>query len=68
MNTATADALLLRLPEAAARLAVSRSALYEMIGRGELPVVKMGRSVRVPAEALTAFVARLCEGGGAAHV
>lgn len=50
---------LLRLPEAAERLAVGRSTLYEMIGRGELPTVKIGRAVRVSEEELNAFIAEL---------
>jgi excisionase family DNA binding protein len=43
---------LLRVEEAAEALQMSRSKLYEMIASGEIPSVTIGRSRRVPAEAL----------------
>ena len=49
--------LLLRPNEAAERLAVGRSKLYELIAAGEVPSVKIGRSLRVPAAALEQWVA-----------
>jgi excisionase family DNA binding protein len=38
----------LRVEEAAALLRISRSSAYEAVARGELPVVKFGRRLRVP--------------------
>ena len=55
MNNPT-DRLLLRIPDATDRLGLSRSTLYELIAAGELPVVRIGRAVRVPAAALVAWV------------
>ena len=49
--------LLLRVSEAAALLGVSRSTLYQLIARGELRVIRIGRSVRVPREALETITA-----------
>lgn len=49
--------MLLRLPEAAAVLAIGRSTLAELIAAGELPVVRVGRSVRIPLAALHAWAA-----------
>jgi len=46
---------LLRVEEAAKMLAVSRAVLYPMLGR-ELPVVRIGRMVRVPREAIEDFI------------
>jgi excisionase family DNA binding protein len=46
---------LLRVEEAAEMLAVSRAALYPMLGR-DLPVVRIGRMVRVPLEAVERFI------------
>ncbi len=43
---------LLRVPEAAEYLGVSRTLIYMMIRSGEIPVVRMGRSTRVPLSAL----------------
>jgi excisionase family DNA binding protein len=43
---------LLRVEETAKILGVGRSTEYGMIRRNELPVVKMGSSVRVPVTAL----------------
>ena len=53
------DKLLLRINEAAERLGVSRSAAYTLIQRGEIRTIHIGKSRRVPAEALTEFVKRL---------
>lgn len=53
------DRLLLRMAQAAERLGVGRSTIYELTARGELEVVHIGRSARVPAAALDDFVRRL---------
>jgi excisionase family DNA binding protein len=44
--------MLLTVPEAARLLRVSRAFAYELIARGELPVLRLGRRVLVPREAL----------------
>lgn len=52
--------LLLLTPEQAAeRLGIGRSKVYELIGTGELESVKVGRLRRVPVDALTTFVEHL---------
>ncbi len=49
---------LLRTEEVAALLGISRAWVYELVRRGEIPYVKMGkRAVRFPAEELEAWVA-----------
>lgn len=49
---------LLKIPEAAAELAIGRSQLYELIAAGEIKAVKIGsRGVRVPSVELDRFVA-----------
>ena len=40
--------LLLKVDEAADRIGVSRSMVYKLIATGELPRVKVGRSLRIP--------------------
>jgi excisionase family DNA binding protein len=47
---------LLRVAEAAARLAISRTTLYQMMGAGELRAVHIGRSVRIPEAELDRFI------------
>lgn len=49
---------LLKIPEVMAHLRVSRSTLHELMKRGELPVVRLGRCVRIPAEALDRLAER----------
>jgi excisionase family DNA binding protein len=44
--------VLLRVAEASDALSVSRSTLYQLIQQGVVPVVRIGRSVRVPRQAL----------------
>ncbi|MDQ2728943.1 MAG: helix-turn-helix domain-containing protein [Actinomycetota bacterium] len=48
--------LLVDIASAAARLGVSRSTLYRLIEAGQLDVVHVGRSVRVPTAALEDLV------------
>lgn len=56
--------LLLSVVEAAERLSVGRSTVYELINRGQLPVVHVGRSARIPTTALAALVEGLRESVG----
>ena len=46
------EKLLLRPAEAADALGVSRSKIYELLAARALPVVRVGNSVRVPADVL----------------
>lgn len=58
------DKLLLTPEEAALRLGISRSMVYELIRAGELESVTIGRLRRIPVVALEQYVERLREGGG----
>jgi excisionase family DNA binding protein len=42
----------LSIPEAAAELGIGRSAAYEAARRGEIPILRFGRRLRVPRAAL----------------
>lgn len=54
------DGQLLYRPEAgAAMLRVSRSRVFELLASGELESVTIGRSRRIPREALESYVSRL---------
>lgn len=56
--------LLLTVEEAARVLRLSRAFTYELIARGELPVIRFGRRVLIPREALRQHVlAELGDGG-----
>ncbi len=57
------DQLLLRPEEAAEVLAVGRDRIYELIGSGLLRSVKLGRSRRIRAAELEAFVEELSRAG-----
>jgi len=48
--------LLLRAHEAGRLLGLGRSTVFELIARGELPAVRIGRAVRVPRAALERWV------------
>ena len=52
------DKLLLRPVEAAEAIGISRTKIYELLARGDLPSVRIGSSVRVPVDALRAWIAR----------
>jgi excisionase family DNA binding protein len=50
------DRLVLTVAEAGELLGISRAFAYELVGRGELPVIRLGRRVVVPKVALLALV------------
>ena len=46
----------LSVEEAAEALGIGRSACYECVARGEVPVIRLGRRLRVPTSALRRLV------------
>jgi len=50
------DQMLMRADEVARALGLGRSKAYELIASGQLPVVRVGRMVRVPRAALEDWV------------
>ena len=54
--TLTTEPVLLTVEEVARVLKISRGKAYSMAQTGELPVVKMGRSVRVRGDRLAAWL------------
>ncbi len=48
--------LLLRIPEVAKALGLGRTKIYELIDAGELPVIRVGRAVRVSVSAVQKWV------------
>ena len=55
------ERLVVSVPEAARLLGISRTHAYELIARGELPSIRLGRRILVPLRPLM----RLLEGAGA---
>ena len=55
---ASQDQLLLKVVEAARRLGVGRSLMYELINSGEIDSIHVGRLRRIPPDALTDYIAR----------
>jgi excisionase family DNA binding protein len=51
------EKLLLRPVEAADAIGIGRSKVYELLASGELPSIRIGASVRVPVDALKAWIA-----------
>jgi excisionase family DNA binding protein len=51
--------LLLKVTEAAELLSIARSKAYQMVQDGQLPSVRIGTSLRVPAAELNDYVAKL---------
>ena len=50
------EKILFRPAEAAEAISVSRARCYELIANGTIPSLKIGSSIRVPREALMAWV------------
>ncbi|HJT55259.1 MAG TPA: helix-turn-helix domain-containing protein [Ktedonobacteraceae bacterium] len=55
-NEVSSQRLLLRVPEVAKSLGLGRTKVYELIATGELPVIRVGRAVRVSVTALQKWV------------
>jgi excisionase family DNA binding protein len=55
------DPVLLTVAECAAALSVSRARAYELVAAGTIPVVRIGRTMRVPTKALEEWVAGMLE-------
>lgn len=53
------ERLLLSVVEAARRLGIGRTLMYELLAAGQIQSVHVGRLHKVPARALDAYVARL---------
>lgn len=51
--------LLVSVEEAAGLLGIGRTTVYEMIRRGDVRPIRIGRCVRIPQRELEAFVERL---------
>lgn len=68
MTTAAAGAgqMVYRVPEAARKLAISESKMWELLARGEIESVKIDGSRRVTPGALEDYLERLAGGGDAA--
>ena len=59
LTVRTNDRLLLTVEEAADRLGIGRSLMYELIGEGQIASIRVGRLRRVPLESLTDYVAAM---------
>jgi len=57
-ETAQEGRILLRYEEAARTLGLCRATVCQMVERGEFPVVRIGRAVRIPTSALDEWVTR----------
>ena len=55
----TGDQLLVTPEEAARRLSVGRTTIYELMASGELQSVNIGRCRRVPVSSLSSFASKL---------
>ncbi len=62
------ERLLLRPHEAAELLGLGRSTVYELIASGAIPSITIGRSRRVPLEALRAWVRAQTDAGALGRV
>ena len=50
------EPLLLKATEAGQLLGLGRSKVFAMVPAGELPVIRIGRSVRIPRQALERWI------------
>jgi excisionase family DNA binding protein len=51
--------LVFSVEQAAARLGISRAFAYQLVARGELPALRLGRRIVVPRHALDELIARV---------
>jgi excisionase family DNA binding protein len=48
--------LVLRVPELAEVLKINRGMAYELVNSGQIPSIRIGRSIRVPVDALRKWI------------
>jgi len=53
------DPMLLTVKEAARRLSLARSTVYQLVVAGQIESITIGRARRIPLDALTAYIDRL---------
>ena len=53
------DRILYTCAEAAALMGLGRSLVFQLVMRGDLPSIKLGRARRIPATALHEYIQRL---------
>jgi excisionase family DNA binding protein len=56
VRAAMDDREVLKVEEAAALMRVTKNTAYELIAKGEIPSVRLGRLIRVPRRALLAML------------
>ncbi len=56
LHKSVSEKILLRVSEAAEALSLSRSKVYEMIGQGQIPAIRMGGVLRIPIMRLKALI------------
>ena len=64
MDVEKQQRLLYRPAEVAALLGLGRSTVFQMIAAGDLPTVRFGRALRVPADGLQALIRERTETAG----
>ena len=64
MTIDTKDQRLFTVPQTQAMLGIGRTTLWNMIASGEIESVRIGRSRRIPAEAIDRYVEGLRAKGG----
>ena len=62
MAEMTNERLLLTVEEAARRLGIGRSLAWALVRKGELPSVRLGRLVRIPARGLEDWISTKARG------
>jgi excisionase family DNA binding protein len=62
------DQWLLKPTEVANVLGIGRSKAYELIAAGAIPSIRIGASVRVPADSLRAWIAAQTDDAARAHL
>jgi excisionase family DNA binding protein len=58
----------LTVPEAAEILGISRGLAYELVSRGDIPALRLGRRLVVPRKAIEAMLGEATEGSSIAPI
>lgn len=58
------ESILLSVSDVARLLSIGKTKTYELIANGTIPIIRIGRSVRVPVKELDAVISHLERDGG----
>lgn len=56
VKSANTEPMLLKINDVMARLQIGRNQAYQLVNSGQLPVIRIGKSIRIPVDGLRRWI------------